>query len=84
MAELIKSQIILKHKGLTRKSVFSYVSKYVLENDAIAEMHSDGAKIIKSLGVDVLLFNPNEKKFGFIYLDVTMSRSKVPDLRAAI
>lgn len=47
-------------------------------------MPKDDAQFTKSLGMDILSFSPEGKKFGFIYPDEKMSRSKTPDLKASI
>lgn len=48
-------------------------------------MSKGGAQLTKSLGEDVITFNPDVKKIGVISLDdLSMSKEKIHDLRTAI
>lgn len=67
------------------KSTFLYVPKYILQDGSVVDMLRGGAQNIKSLGRHVFTFNPDCEKIGFIPLDdLTMSRDKIPNLRAVI
>lgn len=83
-SEKIKQAIIQKKKRIKHKSVFPYVPKYKLEDGSLPDMPSDSAYFETTLTVRHSTFNPRGKRFKCIYLDGSMYRSKLPDLRAAI
>lgn len=68
-AEFLKKIIYDKQRGLSKKSTFPYVPKYILEDESIADMPKEGAKLTKSLRAYVSTFNLNGKKIELILLD---------------
>lgn len=57
------------------------MSQYILKDDFVADMPRNAAHIENTLKVRHLSYNRDGKKFGCIYFDESLSRSKIPNLR---
>lgn len=82
-SEYINKTIFDKKRGIKLKSDGAYIPNYVLDNDIETELILN-SYFESTFSVRHLAFNKNYKKLGCIYLDESMTRFSIYNLRVAI